>query len=141
MNDLYSLRNNIKCRMEEIERLKELAASLPSADPSKEFVSGGPIVHCKFAAVIDKIVDLESEVAAEINRYVDAERKVRAYINKIENPKHRAFMWYKYIDFLTMEQIAEKMDLSTRQIYNIQRETSLYFNDLCAILYTEEEAQ
>lgn len=141
MNDLYSLRDNIQCRLKEIERLRELADSLPSADPSKEYISGGPIVHCKFAAVIDKIVDLESEVAAEISNYVDAERKVRAYINKIKNPKHRAFMWYKYIDFLTMEEIAEKMDLSTRQIYNIQRETSLYFNDLCAILYTEEGLQ
>lgn len=141
MEELFELKNNIKRRLEEIERLREIADSLPTADPSKEFISGGPIVQCKFAAVVDKIVDLENEVAAEAEKYIQAERNLRAYINKIENPRHRDFLWYRYICFLTMEEIAEKMDLSTRQIYNIQGATSLYFNNMCDILYTEKEAQ
>lgn len=141
MNELFDLRNKIKCRLEEIERLRDLADSLPSADPSKEFITGGNTVQCRFASLVDKIVDLESEIAAEIDAYTRMERKVRKYIASIENPRHRDFLWYKYICFLTMEQIAEKMDLSTRQIYNISSQTSLYFKDFSDIMYTEEEAQ
>ena len=141
MNELFDLRNKIRCRLEEIERLRDLADSLPSADPSKEYITGGKTVQCKFAAVVDKIVDLESEIAEEIETYTRMEREMREYIKSIDNPRHRDFLWYKYICFLTMEQIAEKMDLSTRQIYNIQCATSLYFKDFSDIMYTEEEAR
>lgn len=141
MNELFDLRNKIKCRLEEIERLRDLADSLPSADPSKEFITGGNDGHCRFADVVNEIVTLEGEIADEIEVYTRLERKVRKYIASIENPRHRDFLWYKCVCFLTMEQIAEKMDLSVRQIYNISAQTSLYFKAFSDIIYTEEEAQ
>ena len=141
MRDLYNIRSGIKRRMAEIERLRELADSLSSADPSREFISGGTHGRCRFADAVNEIVTLEGEIADEVREYIATEKALRSYIKSVENPRHRDFLWYKHICMLTMEQIAEKMGLSTRQIYNIQEATSLYFNDFCGILYTEEEAQ
>ena len=110
----------IASNTEEIKRLKELAASMPIADPSREFISGGPIVQSKFTDLIDKAVDLENELIGQIDEYLDCKKRLYRVINSLENPIHVLVMRYRYLDRLTYEEIAEKLNCSVRNVYNIK---------------------
>ena len=117
MTDIYSLKKIIKNDLEELKRLRELSDMISSADPSKEWVSGGPIKGCRFANIVDQIVDLEKKIEAELQEYLEYEQKVR----EAENPVYKLFLQYK-MEGLTNEEIADMMGYSVRQIYNIQKD-------------------
>lgn len=109
----------IESNMEEIKRLKEMAASIPTIDPSREFISGGPIVQSKFSDLIDKAVDLENELIREIGEYLDAKKELYDILKKI-SPIHALVLRYRYLDRLTYEEIAEKLGCSVRRVYNLK---------------------
>lgn len=124
MEKYIMLHKLIKSDIAEIGRLRELSAALGTADPSKEHVSGGPLVQCRFAEIIHKIVDLEAKVREEINEYLDMQKEVRDQIAAVKDPVHRMFLRYKYIEGLSHEDIAIKMGYSVRQIYRIQKDVA-----------------
>ena len=109
----------IESDMEAIKRLKAMAASIPTADPSREFISGGPIVQSKFSDLIDKAVDMENELVREIGEYLDAKKELYDILKKI-SPVHALVLRYRYLDGLTYEEIAEKLDCSVRHVYNLK---------------------
>ena len=124
MEKYIVLRKLIESDIAEIKKLRELSAALGTADPSKEHVSGGPLVQCRFAEIIDKIVDLETKVREEIKEYLDMQREVRDQIAAVKDPIYRMFLRYKYIEGLSHEDIAIKMGYSVRQIYRIQKDVA-----------------
>ena len=110
----------IDSNMEEIKRLKELAAAIPTADPSKEFISGEPAIQSKFSDLIDKAVDMEDELVKEINEYLDCKKELYSVLKKLDNPAHALVLRYRYLDRMTYEQIAEKLGCSVRNVYNLK---------------------
>lgn len=119
-NKYLMLDKLIDSNMEEIKKLKELAAAIPTADPSREFISGGPIVQSKFSDLIDKAVDLEDELIKEIDEYLDYKRELYEIIKKLKNPAHALVLRYRYLERLTYEEIAEKLGCSVRNVYNLK---------------------
>ena len=77
-------------------------------------------MQCKYADLIDKIVDLEGEISKEIDDLLDCEIEARKVIAGVEDPVCKAFLAYYYLDRLDLETIAEKMNYSVRQIYRIK---------------------
>ena len=116
------LRRLIDTDVEELKRLRRLSVSISSADPSKEFVSGGPRIQCKFSYIVEQIIDLENKIKEEIREYIAETTRIREAINQVENPTYKAFLKYRYLENMTYNQIAEKMGYSERQIYNIRKD-------------------
>ncbi len=121
LDKCYYLPQIIESKTEEIKRLRELEKSIPGADPSREFISGGPKVQCRYAEIINKIVDLESEIIDEIEELVDLQKEARAIINAVKDDAERLVLMYYYIDGRTMEDIAEALGYSVRQAYRIKK--------------------
>ena len=119
MRELHQL---IKADVEELKRLRRLSTTIAGADPSREFVSGGPRVQCRYADIIDSIVDLENKIKAEVDEYLEKEKQMKKAIAAVENPTYRVFLQYRYLENLPYAAIAEKMGYSVRQIYNIRKD-------------------
>lgn len=117
----YYLPQLIASKTEEIKRLRELSQSIPGGDPSREFIPGGPQVQCRFAEIIDKAIDLESEILDEINELLDLQKAAHEIINAVQDDTERLILQYYYIDRLDMEDIAEEIGYTLRQTYRIKK--------------------
>ena len=117
----YYLPQLIASKTEEIKRLRELSQSIPGGDPSREFIPGGPQVQCRFAEIIDKAIDLESEILDEINELLDLQKTAHEIINAVQDDTERLILQYYYIDRLDMEDIAEEIGYTLRQTYRIKK--------------------
>ena len=116
----------IESKLEEIKRLRELATSISIPDLSKERTSGGNQVQCRFAEIVDKLVDLESEILQEVDDYIEQEKEMRNTINQLPKPEWQLIMQYRYVEGLSFEEIAERLNYSVRQVYNIRKDIFEY---------------
>ncbi len=72
---------------------------------------------------IERPMDKVSEIDAEINRKIDelkiVQREIEETLNQLENGHLNALMKYRYINGLTWERIAEKMDYSRQWVTSL----------------------
>lgn len=109
----------IEADLAEIKRLRELAREIPATDPAREFVGGGFSSGGRFAGLIDKAIDLETELADAIEEKLDYEREIYSLIDKLD-PLSGLVLRKRYIEGLTVAEIAEQLDLTERRIYDIK---------------------
>ena len=117
----FYIKAKIKANKDELERLRELAESMPSSDWSRE---GGNITG--FAAdrignAVAKIVDLESAINDEIAGFVDLEHDIRKRITALNDDPLRLVLQKRYINFQTWEQIAEDLNFSFQWIHILHK--------------------
>ena len=102
----------INSRQLELERLKNDAVSISSPKLGDKVQSGSENSAMK---IIDKIIDFQEKINAEIDELVDLKVEMREKINKVYNRRFISILTDKYINGLTLEQIAEnnRKDYST----------------------------
>lgn len=113
------LHKAIECDLAEIDRLKKLAAQIPATDPSKEFSKGSFRPQARFTMLIDKAVDLETELMEAINEKLDYEREVYKLLETLD-PLSALVLRKRYIEGMTVKEIASDLDLSERRIHDIK---------------------
>lgn len=109
----------IESDLEEIKRLKKLACEIPATDPSKEFVGGGFSSGSRFSKLIEKAIDLETELADAIEEKLDYEKEIYKLLDSLD-PLSGLVLRKRYIEGLTISEIAEDLDLTERRIYDIK---------------------
>jgi RNA polymerase sigma factor (sigma-70 family) len=113
------LHKSIEADLEEIKRLRELAKEIPATDPAREFVAGGFNSGGRFAGLIDKAIDLETELADAIEEKLDYEREIYALLDELD-PLSGLVLRMRYIEGLSIAEIAERLNLTERRIYDIK---------------------
>ena len=73
---------------------------------------GGPIER-----PIEKVLTIEGEINAAIDSLIDLRRDIQGAIDKVPDENLQLLLTYRYIDGLSFEQIAEKMNYCERQVY------------------------
>ena len=119
LRQAYHLNELINSHIKELEQLRLLSTSVPSTDFSKERVQGGKLPGDRISNIIAKIVDLEKQINDEIDHFVDLKKEIHDAIDAVKNPKERLVLRYRYIEFLTWEQTAERMNYSIMQAHRI----------------------
>lgn len=119
LNQGYRIMELIKSNEKEIAELNELAKSISGPN-----LSGMPFFATKnaepqYAKCIQKIEDLENEIKDETLRFLDIKKNIRQAINTVKDRDEQLLLKLRYINFLTMEQIAEKMSFSLTQVNRI----------------------
>lgn len=109
----------IETDLAEIERLKELARSVSSPDPSQEFIASGFTSGSRFSKLIDKAVDLEAELAEAIEEKLDYEREIYKLIDNLD-PLSALVLRKRYIEGMRVEDIALDLGMTSRRIYDIK---------------------
>ena len=108
LNQAKTLEYAIKSKQEELHYLTEKSRYIQNMTLS-ERIQSSP-VNNNSNAIIDKIVDMENEINAEIEHLLDLKAEIRQRIALVYNPVYIAVLTDKYLNFFTLEQIAERME-------------------------------
>lgn len=119
LRQAYRLNELINSHIREVEQLRLLSTSVPSTDFSKERVQGGKLPGDRISNIIAKIVDLEKQINDEIDRFVDLKKEIHDAVDNVKNVNEQLVLRYRYIEFLTWEQISERMNYSIMQVHRI----------------------
>ena len=78
---------------------------------------GGPIER-----PIEKVIAMEGDINAAIDALIDLRREIQGAIEKVPDENLQLLLTYRYINGLSFEKIAEKMNYCERQIYRKHEE-------------------
>lgn len=98
--------------------------------PSLSQVPGGGESGSPVERPMDKVLEIEAEINQEIDELQEVCRDIKSVLSQLEDDTLRLLMEYRYLDGLTWEQIAEKMNYSRQWI------TSLHGRALAQIKIT-----
>ncbi len=108
------LEKSIDVKLIQLEKLEGYSNLVFNASKVYENSARGEIV----VAIIDKISSLQHEINTEIDRLVDTKSDILLFLGKIENENLKTIMEYHYLCGMTWEEIADRMYISLRQLYN-----------------------
>ena len=107
------LNQRIDRLLEEQSRWREKAMRItPVLSP----VPGGGGSGSPIERPMDKVLEIDAEINREIDELQIVRQEIRAALNQLEDENLKLLMEYRYINGLTWEQIAVKMNYSYMQI-------------------------
>jgi len=111
------------------EHLAELRAIAERITPNYSGNGGNHQVGDKVGSTAAKIVDAEAKTAAEIDRLTALEAEIIGTIDRVQEP-YRTLLYERYVNGLTFEAIAVRMDYSWRQIIRLHGQALQYAQDV-----------
>ena len=107
------LNERIDRLLEEQSRWREMALKIT---PTLSQTPGGGESGSPIERPMDKVLEIDVEINREIDELQIVRQEIRAALNQLEDENLKLLMEYRYIDGLTWEQIAVKMNYSYMQI-------------------------
>lgn len=108
----------INAKVEELHQLQLNASCVQSVAITERVMSSHDNSSNK---IIDKIVNLQNEINAEIDKLVVLKEEIRSKINQLENAYHRTILTKHFINRQTIEDIAENMNYSRTNTYDMYK--------------------
>lgn len=108
INELYSLKNDLKDIQEELDilmQLKAIATSVTVATDKEAVQSSGS--QDKMANIVAKIVDLENLINEKVDSFIDKQEFAKSVISEIPNENYQNVMYGFFIGNLPLYQLAE----------------------------------
>ncbi len=113
----YNLDKFIDASLLELLKLREQCNVIKSLDYSKDKVQA-PGKNTMEDAIV-KLVDMENDINKKIEQLSDLKAEIRDNINKLPDDTERLLLTYRYLCFLSWEEIAAKMGYSYRNIHRV----------------------
>ena len=107
------LNDGINAKLMQVEELRSKAQTVSGGNSTG---AHGSQPYDRIGEITVKIVDLECEINEEIDHLVDIQREIRESIAAVPEERLRTLLEYKYINCMTLEEIAVRMDYSYPQI-------------------------
>lgn len=117
LNRYRLLNAEITAKREQANSIRELAETVSHFSDGVGGNGGGDKVGRNAA----KLVDLENEIIAETNKLVELKREIESTIAVIDDPTLRQLLILKYINGLTWEQVAERLNKSWRHTMRLHK--------------------
>ena len=111
LSQYKDLNDSINAKLEQVGELRRKAQTVSSGS-SDGAHSSTP--RDRIGEITARIVDLEREINEDIDRSIDLQREIRAVIATV--PRLRTLLEYKYINLLTLDETAVRMNYSYPQI-------------------------
>ena len=115
LGQAYRIDQQISSKMEQISRLRSLAAKTTTA-LGAEPVSGTRDPH-RLQDVIGRMMDLEDEINRSVDNLIDTKRKIMGTIGELANTEHQILLELRYLCFNSWAEIADKMDFGPRWVH------------------------
>lgn len=112
----------INAKLAERQRLIEIATDISPKMPDGMPFSNGGTVSQKMQNAVINLIECEREIDKLIDQYVDYKAQVVAVLEKLPQKQYGVLHRY-YIRGMTIEQIAEDMNYSVRQILRIKKDS------------------
>lgn len=111
-----------------LEQKRELFALATSVSPSTTHGGGGNVSD-KVGRTAAKLLDLELEINADIDRLVDLRWEIEEVIAGVPDERLRTLLELRYVNGLTFEQVAERMNYSVVQIRRLHKKSLKFIKD------------
>ena len=105
--------DRINAKLEQVAELRRKAQTVCSGS-SEGTHSSTP--YDRIGEITARIVDLEREINEDIDRSIDVQRGILSAISTVPDERLRHLLELRYINCLTLEEIARRMDYSYKQI-------------------------
>ncbi len=105
--------DRINAKLEQVAELRRKAQTVSSGSSDGSHSS---TPYDRIGEITARIVELEREINEDIDRSIDVQREIRAAIATVPDERLRHLMELRYINCLTLEEIARRMDYSYKQI-------------------------
>ncbi len=119
LKQLKWLKNLIDTKQGQIQSLRDMTTRITPNSSSEPVQTSG--VSDKIGNSIAKIVDLEGELTTDIHKYTVLMQEILHRIELLPDNELKVLLAYKYVNFNTWEQIAEKMECSLRWVYELHQ--------------------
>lgn len=119
LNQAYRLNELIQSNEKEIADLNELKVSLLGIDYSKDKVQVSPQNNAGFTKIVEKIADLERVIREDTERMLSLKLQIRTVINNVPDNEQKLALKLRYLNFLSWDDVAEKMNVSQRTAIRI----------------------
>ena len=129
LKQLKLLDIQIKQKVEELESLKSAVTGLSGIDYAKDPVMTSRPGEAPYVQTVNRMIDLSAEINREIDDFADKKHLIIDQIQGLGNADEVDLLYYRYIQYLTFEKIADKMYYSTRHIFVIHRRALQHFED------------
>ncbi len=116
LEELKRLSIFIKQRERELEELKERAYSVSAVNTEREKVKGGRKPLC---TAVDKYIDREREIHKIIGEYMDKKHCIIGEIQRMKNPLYAEILYKRYVEFESLEKIADEMNYNYNYIRRV----------------------
>lgn len=115
----YYLNKQIDVKCEQIRKLREMTQKVTAtANDCKVQASGS---QSRMADTVDKMVDLERELADAVNEYAAKRQEIAAVIQRVDNPNYRTLLEYRYLACMKWEEIAVRMHYSWQWVHKMHK--------------------
>ena len=113
LSQYKDLNDSINAKLEQVGELRRKAQTVSSGS-SDGTHSSTP--RDRIGEITARIVDLEREINEDIDRSIDVQRGILTAISTVPDERLRHLLELRYINCLTLEEIARRMDYSYKQI-------------------------
>ena len=107
------LNQRIDHLLEEQSRWRERALKIT---PTLSQAPGGGGSGSPIERPMDKVLEIDEEINREIDTLQTIRQEIRETLNQLEDESLKLLMEYRYIDGMTWEQVAVKMNYCWRQV-------------------------
>jgi len=114
LSQYKDLNDSINAKLEQVAELRRKAQSVCSGSSDGGSHSSTP--YDRIGELTAKIVDLEQEINEDIDRSIDLQREIRAAIAAVPEARLRTLLELRYLNCLTLEEIAVRMGYCYMQI-------------------------
>lgn len=121
LSQVYHLEEKIKKLKLDIEEYKRLATELPGSDYDSVKVDCTRTNDAPFKKWIIKAADLEIDLKALEEKYPILKNEVIATIDSIQDSDLKRVLFYRYIDRMSWNQIADKVCVSVPTIFRYHK--------------------
>lgn len=112
--------HNMKIKLEKLEYLHEeyirMSHSIPGVQFDRIRVSGTKSLDAPFVKWIHKAMVVDSDIKKLTKQLPIVKDEILSVISDLDNPEFERLLIYKYIDWLTWKQIADKMFYSSASV-------------------------
>lgn len=120
LNRTFILNNKINDKKIKLGLYRELSFS-PSSPGFEEHFSSNPNTKSPFIRYLEKIDDLEREIAEDYKKLDEIKTEVDNAIDVVEDPMEQMILRYRYLEFLSMPDISVRMHYSLRWTKKLHR--------------------
>lgn len=113
LSQYKNLNGSINAKLEQVGELRRKAQTVSSGS-SDGTHSSTP--RDRIGEITARIGDLEHEINEDIDRSIDVQRGILTAISTVPDERLRHLLELRYINCLTLEEIARRMDYSYKQI-------------------------
>lgn len=115
LSQAFHIDKQLKSKLEQLSVLRELATT--TTQPLSD-MPGSPNRNIdRMEKAIIKIMDMEKEISEEVDALLDLKNQIAQCIKKVEDIDCQLILEFRYLCFLSWEDIAAEMNFTVRNVH------------------------